>query len=108
MMPVYGMPVSDQLNATIWQPGAVTVLQRLRVAFHPDQIFPSIAYDKGQPRLLISVDVIVWTDAAGEVLYWGPTHTGEPAGTAPVEELEDVARRIVEQLIERETAMTTH
>jgi hypothetical protein len=98
----------DQPDVTEWKPGAVTVLQHLRAAFHTHMIYPSIAYDEGEPRLVISLDMTVWANADGTVICWGPAHMEEPAEQASASDLEGIARRIVEQLVERESAMTTH
>ncbi|WP_371780818.1 hypothetical protein [Streptosporangium subroseum] len=96
MLPPYGTPGSDQLNAARWRPGARTILQHLRAELHTHKVMGAMVYDGGQARLVISVDLTVWTDDAGTVFCWGAHFLEEPADHAPVDDLPGAARRIAE------------
>lgn len=104
----HGLPDSDQPDVAEWKPGAATVLQHLRAAFHTHLVYPSIAYDQGAPRLVISADMTAWANPEGTVICWGPTYMEEPAEQGLAMNPEDIARRIVEKLVEHESAMATH
>ncbi|WP_329090674.1 MULTISPECIES: hypothetical protein [unclassified Streptosporangium] len=58
MIPPYGTPTSDRLSAATWLPGAIAALQHLRTELHDYRIYPAIAYDEGQPRLVIGADTL--------------------------------------------------
>jgi hypothetical protein len=96
VLPPYGTPGSDQLNAARWRPGVRTVLQHLRAELHIHQIVGAMVYDEGQARLVISADLIVWADDAGTVFCWGAQFLEEPADHASVDDLPGAARRIAE------------
>lgn len=98
MIPSHGTPVSDRLNAATWRSAAVTDLQRLRTELHTHRIYPAISYDEGQPRLVISAELTVWTDHAGTFFCWGPVYQEEPGDHASVDDLAQVAARLAERL----------
>lgn len=93
-----GTPVSGRLSAAVLRRGAVAALQRLRVELHNHRIYPEIAYDEGEPRLLIGTGLTVWADRKGAFFAWGAVHMEEPAEHAPADDLPQVARRIAERL----------
>ncbi|GAA4182602.1 hypothetical protein GCM10022252_08760 [Streptosporangium oxazolinicum] len=104
MIPPYGTPASDRLNAAVRRPGAIAALQHLRTELHAHRIYPAIAYDEGMPRLIIGADTLnVWADREGMFFCWGTVHLGEPADHAPADDLPQVAHRIAEQLGEHYT-----
>ncbi|MER5644190.1 hypothetical protein [Streptosporangium sp. NPDC002524] len=104
VIPPYGTPAGDRLNAATWRSGAVTALQRLRAELHTHRIYPAIAYDEGQPRLVIGDGTLtVWADREGMFFCWGTVHLEEPADHAPADDLLQVARRIAERLGEHYT-----
>jgi hypothetical protein len=102
VLPPYGTPGSDRLNAVRWRPGARTVLQRLRTELHTyleAADVGDLVHDGDRPHFVIHAEpatVTVWTDGDGEVFCWGAQLMEEPADQAPVEELPQVARRIAE------------
>ncbi|WP_371782541.1 hypothetical protein [Streptosporangium subroseum] len=103
MLPPYGTPGSDRLNAARWRPGARTVLQRLRTELHTYLEAADVGdlVHGDRPHFVIRTEpttVTVWTDVDGEVFCWGTQLMEEPADQAPVEELPQVARQIAEQL----------
>ncbi|GAA4182038.1 hypothetical protein GCM10022252_07340 [Streptosporangium oxazolinicum] len=98
MFPPHGTPVSGRLNAATWRSAAVTALQLLRVELHTHRIYPEISYDEGEPRLVISADLTVWTDRKGEFFAWGPVHMEEPADHAPASDAPQVARQLAGRL----------
>ncbi|GAA3419350.1 hypothetical protein [Streptosporangium vulgare] len=104
MIPPYGTPAGDRLNAATWRPGAIAALQHLRTELHTHRIYPAIAYDEGMPRLVIGADTLtVWADREGMFFCWGTIHLEEPADHTPADDLPKVARRIAEQLGEHYT-----
>ena len=94
MIPHPGTPVGDQLNATKWHPGAIAALKHLRTELHVHRIYPTISYDEGQPRLVISTNLTVWADHTGTVFCRGPRFLEEPADQAPSDDLPRAAHRI--------------
>ncbi|WP_326829103.1 hypothetical protein OIE13_31465 [Streptosporangium sp. NBC_01810] len=98
MIPPYGTPVSDRLNAATRRSGAIAALKHLRTELHTHRIYPEISYDEGQPRLVISAELTVWADRAGTAFCWGAVHLEEPADHAPVDDLVKVAHRIAGRL----------
>ncbi|MFF3437987.1 hypothetical protein [Streptosporangium sp. NPDC002721] len=95
-------------RAATRRPGAITALQHLRAELHTHRIYPAIAYDEGQPRLVIGADALtVWADREGMFFCWGTVHLEEPADHAPADDLPQVARRIAERLGEHYTEPTT-
>jgi hypothetical protein len=98
VLPPFGTPGSDRLNAVRWQPGAQAVLQRLRTELNTHQICPAISYDEGQAHLVISTKLTVWTDLDNKFFCWGAHLLEEPADHAPVDDTREVARRIAERV----------
>lgn len=98
MIPSPGTPAGDRLNTAVWHPGAVAALQHLRTELHSHRIYPAIAYDQGQPRLVVSAELTVWADQAGTVFCWGASFMEEPADQAPAGDVPRVARRIAGRL----------
>ncbi len=107
MIPSPGTPAGDRLSAATWRPGAITALQHLRTALHDHRIYPAIAYDEGQPRLVVSANLTVWADREGMFFCWGTAYLEEPAEHAPADDVPEVARQIAEQLGEHHTEPTT-
>ncbi|MER5628542.1 hypothetical protein ABZU75_07870 [Streptosporangium sp. NPDC005286] len=98
MIPPYDTPAGDRLSAATWHPGAIAALKHLRTELHTHRIYPTISYDEGQPRLIVSAGLTVWTDQAGTVFCWGTSFMEEPADQAPAEDLPQAARRIAGRL----------
>lgn len=98
VIPPYDTPEGDRLNVTKWHPGAIAALKHLRTELHAHRIYPTISYDRGQPRLVISAELSVWADRAGTVFCWGTCFLEEPADQAPTEDLPQVARRLAGRL----------
>lgn len=94
VIPPYGTPASDRLNAITRHSGAITALKNLRIELHTHRIYSEISYDEGLPRLVISSTLTVWTDRAGTVYCWGAGFQEEPADHAPAENLQQVAHQI--------------
>ncbi|WP_371780591.1 hypothetical protein [Streptosporangium subroseum] len=96
-LPVYGMPVSDELNAARWRPGARTVLQHLRTELHAHQIVGTLVYDEGQARLVID-SLVVWANDDGTLLCWGENFLEEPADHCVIgeDDLPGAAERVAE------------
>lgn len=108
MLPPYGTPVSGRLNAAVLRSDTVAALQRLRVELHNYRIYLEIAYDEGEPRLVIGTGLTVWTDPKSEHFAWGAVHMEEPAeGDPAANDVPQVARQIAEQLGEHHTDPTT-
>ncbi|WP_030905603.1 hypothetical protein [Streptosporangium amethystogenes] len=98
MIPHPGTPAGDRLSVAIWRPGAISALKHLRTELHTHRVYPEIAYDQGQPRLVISAELTVWADQAGTVFCWGACFLEEPADQAPTDNMPQVARRVAELL----------
>ncbi|MER5648485.1 hypothetical protein [Streptosporangium sp. NPDC002524] len=108
MIPPHGTPAGDRLSAATWRPGAITALQHLRTELHNHRVYPAIAYDEGQPRLVIgSGTLTVWADREGMFFCWGTHHLEEPAEHAPADDLPQVARQIARRLGEHYTEPIT-
>ncbi|MFD8565266.1 hypothetical protein ACFV1N_49085 [Streptosporangium canum] len=88
----------DRLSAATKRPAAGVVMQRLRVELNNREIYPSIVYDKGPPRLVHSDALTVWANHIGTVVYWGPDPEKAPTGQMPADDLAEVARRLAEQV----------
>ncbi|MFC7650461.1 hypothetical protein ACFQX6_66550 [Streptosporangium lutulentum] len=78
MLPLYETPGGDELRATVWSPGARTLLQRLKTELHAHQVMSTLTVGEGQPRLLISAELIVWVDPGGTLLCGGATSSRSP------------------------------
>ncbi|MBB4944317.1 hypothetical protein FHR32_008723 [Streptosporangium album] len=98
MIPFYGTPGGDHLQAKITRSAAVEALQALRLELHVHRIYPAMSYDEGVPRLVIPTGLTVWTDPAGTTYCWGKQFQEEPAEHAAVEELQRVALQLAQQL----------
>ncbi|WP_030924228.1 hypothetical protein [Streptosporangium amethystogenes] len=98
MIPHPDTPAGERPNATGWHPGAVAALKHLRTELHAHRIYPTISYDQGRLCLVISAELIVWTDQAGTVFCWGASFMEEPADQAPAEDLPRAAHRIAGRL----------
>ncbi|WP_406315314.1 hypothetical protein OHA77_00745 [Streptosporangium sp. NBC_01639] len=91
-------PAGDRLIEATRRPPSGLVIQRLRTALNTHEIYPSIVYARGVPRLVISGNLTVWTNHVGTVIYWGTDPDKEPAGQAPSSDLIKAAQKIAEQV----------
>ncbi|WP_436762526.1 hypothetical protein [Streptosporangium sp. V21-05] len=103
----FGTPGGDRFGAATWRPGAVTALKHLRTEPHTHRIYPEIAYDKGEPRLIVSPRLTVWADRQGEFFTWGAVYLEESAESARADDVPQVARRLAERFGEHYTEPTT-
>ncbi|GAA4229398.1 hypothetical protein FHR32_002100 [Streptosporangium album] len=98
MSPSYITPAGDRLIEATRRPASGVVIQRLRTDLNKREIYPSIVYEKGSPRLVISGALTVWANHIGTVIYWGADPDKKPAGQAPGSDLTKAAQKIAEQV----------
>ncbi|MEV8635048.1 hypothetical protein AB0395_25665 [Streptosporangium sp. NPDC051023] len=96
-----GTPATTAIRkatAAAYDPAA-TALRRLQQLLLNHDVFTTLGYDEGAPRLtVVQADVTIWTDHHERTFFWNVT--GERAEQASVSEAGDAARRIAERLTE--------
>jgi hypothetical protein len=105
VFPPFGTPVSNELLATLRQPGAQALLQLLRTELHAHKITGDMVYGDGRPRLNLGVLDVWFDDPAGTFLCWGPSFLEESADHAVIGEND--LPRVAERIAELHATLTT-
>ncbi|MEU9836311.1 hypothetical protein AB0D67_32650 [Streptosporangium sp. NPDC048047] len=95
--PPPGTAANEQLQKLSGWGKSTLALDQLQELLTDHKIPAESLRQDGQPYLLVSGKVLVWTGYTAEVFYWG-TEPGRSAESAPSPNMLDIARRIAAQV----------